>query len=264
MSKTFAIADLHGRFDLLLMALREIDNRAESGDTVVFTGDYIDRGPESANILTTLIEGPVKYHGKDRDITWVCLKGNHEEIMRLSATQDNDALTHHMGSWWVKNGGGKTLLSYGAPSNSTIIDAIKFIPQSHVDWISNLNHVHVDEHRIFVHAGLNHNVSLEDQDEETLIWKINHEGDERDYRGLHIVHGHDQFAEGPILLKGRTDLDTFAWATGRIVIGVFDDDIAGGPVDLIEVKGDPHASYFAPKQSDLVVGGSAYLRGRDG
>lgn len=65
MAKTFNIADLHGRFDLLLLALREIDNRASPGDTVVFTGDYVDRGPESMQVLTTLIEGPEAYHSKD-------------------------------------------------------------------------------------------------------------------------------------------------------------------------------------------------------
>jgi serine/threonine protein phosphatase 1 len=55
----------------------------------------------------------------------------------------------------------------------------------------------------------------------------------------HVVHGHDNSPDGPLLYAGRTNLDTLAWRTGRLVIGVFDDDRPGGPVDLIVVKGAP-------------------------
>ena len=46
------------------------------------------------------------------------------------------------------------------------------------------------------------------------------------------MHGHHQFTEGPITVEGRTNLDTLAWYTGRLVVGVFNDDVAGGPVSL--------------------------------
>ena len=49
------------------------------------------------------------------------------------------------------------------------------------------------------------------------------------------MHGHHQFEDGPKLFSGRTDLDTFAWHTGRLVVGVFDNDKSGGPVDLLEI-----------------------------
>jgi serine/threonine protein phosphatase 1 len=76
MSKTYAIADLHGRFDLLEMALTCIVERAEPSGTVVTLGDYVDRGPDSRKIIERLIAGP----GLDG---WrlICLKGNHEDIM---------------------------------------------------------------------------------------------------------------------------------------------------------------------------------------
>ena len=49
MSTTFAIADLHGRFDLLELALASVEAREPRGDQrrVVFLGDYIDRGLQS-------------------------------------------------------------------------------------------------------------------------------------------------------------------------------------------------------------------------
>jgi hypothetical protein len=43
---------------------------------------------------------------------------------------------------------------------------------------------------------------------------------------------------GGLLLKAhRTNLDSFAWKTGRLAIGVFDDDRAGGPVEILWAEG---------------------------
>ena len=50
MSKTYAIADLHGRLDLLEMALAQIANQAELPATLVTLGDYVDRGPDSRRL----------------------------------------------------------------------------------------------------------------------------------------------------------------------------------------------------------------------
>ena len=52
-----------------------------------------------------------------------------------------------------------------------------------------------------------------------------------------MAHGHQQFAGGPILKAGRTDLDTFSRSTGRLAIGVFEDDRPGGPVELLWATG---------------------------
>jgi len=55
----------------------------------------------------------------------------------------------------------------------------------------------------------------------------------------HVVHGHHQHANGPIFKKNRTNLDTFAWYTGRLAIGVFDDGRPGGPIEVLKVNGEP-------------------------
>ncbi len=96
----------------------------------------------------------------------------------------------------------------------------------------------VDQHRVFVHAGVDPAVPLNKQDEEHLLWS-------RDQTTLghgrrHVVHGHTPEENGPIISEGRTNLDTLAWATGRLVIGVFDDDRPGGPIELLQVQGPSH------------------------
>jgi len=99
--------------------------------------------------------------------------------------------------------------------------------------------MHVDAHRIYVHAGVDPEFPLLRQSEATLLWKRYPKGYAGGYGDLHVVHGHDNDPGGPLLFEGRTNLDTLAWRTGRLTIGVFDDDKAGGPVDLIEIRGPP-------------------------
>ena len=100
MSKTYALADLHGRFDLLEMALARITEHAEPRATVVTLGDYVDRGPDSRKIIERLMAGL----GGDG---WrlICLKGNHEDIMWQTCRRLPDV------DWWLTNGGGATLIS---------------------------------------------------------------------------------------------------------------------------------------------------------
>ncbi len=230
-NKTYVIADLHGRCDLLTMALNAIfDRHDEPGTSKIITlGDYVDRGPESRQVIETLMEVESVADGK-----LICLKGNHEDIM----WQTCQKLPHC--DWWIGNGGASTLVSYGHPESGPIY--LNVVLDDHLHWIWSRPMLHEDGHRYYVHAGLRRDWPLEKQlegDEPSALWMLYGYNDDYGFRGKHVVHGHHQFAKGPLLKKNRTDLDTFAWMTGRLVIGVFDDGIPGGPIDLIEIKGSP-------------------------
>lgn len=217
---TFAVPDLHGRLDLLEAALDIIAARA-AGGTIVFLGDYVDRGPQSAQVLTRLIAGPPP------GWRWICLKGNHEAMMGL-ALRNPDRL-----DWWIGNGGDATVLSYS--DDRTIIAA-------HLAWIDALPVIQIDAHRVYVHAGLDHARPLTAQAEKTLLWKRYPVDVDEGHGARHLVHGHDPNVDGPLRLDNRTDLDTWAWRTGRLVVGVFDDAQSGGPIDVLEVRGRPAAA----------------------
>jgi serine/threonine protein phosphatase 1 len=225
MSKTYAIADLHGRHDLLVAAIARIEEGNHSGGTIVFTGDYVDRGPASRQIIETLMAGPQTHGWK-----WVCLRGNHEEIMMASCYAPGLA-----GQWWMPNGGGATLMSYGLKAGDAV--DVSVVPFEHLAWIAALPIIHNDGKRLFVHAGIQADVPLDQQDEQKNTWMLYPDGAEDGYGDLHVVHGHHQHEEGPLLFSGRSNFDTLAWYTGRLVVGVFDDDVAGGPVSTIEIKG---------------------------
>jgi serine/threonine protein phosphatase 1 len=226
MSKTYAIADLHGRFDLLEMAFACIVEHAEPRATLVTLGDYVDRGPDSRKIIERLMAGL----GRDG---WrlICLKGNHEDIMWQTCRKLPDV------DWWLTNGGGATLISYGQQLGDQA--DVTIVPAAHLDWVERLPLMYVDKHRVFVHGGVDANCPLDEQDAENVMWKIYPDDDERGYGQRHVVHGHHQHAHGPIFKKHRTNLDTFAWYTGRLAIGVFDDESPGGPIEVLEVNSEP-------------------------
>jgi serine/threonine protein phosphatase 1 len=213
MSKTFAVADLHGRFDLLQKALERIAAGNPAGGKIVFLGDYVDRGPQSREVVETLMAGP-------RDParwTWVCLKGNHEDMM-VSTIGGPDE------DWWLANGGTATLGSFGG-----------VLPSDVINWSRNLPLWHSDAHRLFVHAAVDPTKSLEEQSEATLMWMRYDDRADVTFPGRHVVHGHTPLRDGPRLLPGRTNLDTGAVFTGRLVVAVFEDDIPGGPRSFIEI-----------------------------
>jgi serine/threonine protein phosphatase 1 len=220
MSLTYVIPDLHGRDDLLGEALAEISAHARGNAGVIVTiGDYVDKGPKSKEVIDRLLSGMAE--------GWrlVALKGNHDSMM-VEALQDPTKMDS-----WLGKGGDAALASYGGDPAA--------VPHAHIAWLDQLRLMHLDAHRLYVHAGVDPDLPLDRQSEATLLCKRYPKGFSGGYGERHVVHGHDNDPDGPLLFEGRTNLDTAAWRTGRLTVGVFDDDKAGGPVDFITVKGLP-------------------------
>lgn len=223
MTLTYAIPDLHGRFDLLDEALSKI--LRHSGDRtsrVVTLGDYVDRGPRSRETIELLMNWPCP------TLQLIALKGNHEAMMWEACHGLCEI------DWWFENGGEATLLSYGKLPPGRKPESI--VPDSHLQWIGQLPSVYADENRVFVHAGVDPCFPLDQQREGTLLWKRYPEGSSSGCGKRHVVHGHHADERAPIVLNGRTNLDGMAWKTGRLVIGVFRDDSPGGAVEFLEVN----------------------------
>jgi len=220
MSLTYVIPDIHGRYDLLNDALASIAARSAGEACVIVTiGDYVNKGPDSKAVIERLLPGVAP------GWSLVALKGNHDAMM-VEALRDPAKMAS-----WIEEGGDASLASYGGDPG--------MVPQAHISWLDGLRLMHVDAHRLYVHAGVDPEIPLDRQSETTLLCKRYAKGFPHGFGKLHVVHGHDNCPNGPLLYEGRTNLDTLAWRTGRLMVGIFDNERAGGPVDFIVVRGPP-------------------------
>lgn len=222
MPLTYVIPDLHGRSDLLEAGLARIGaDAAGRAATLVVLGDYVDKGPDSRGVIARLRAGVAPDEAGWRV---VMLKGNHDALM-VAALRDAARMDD-----WLGKGGDAALASYGGAGD---------VPQHDIDWLDARPLFYEDAHRVYVHAGVDPARPLAMQAARVLMTKRYADDDDGGLGGKYVVHGHDRHPSGPLLRAGRCNLDTNAWKTGRLVIGVFDDAAAGGPRDLIEVIGAP-------------------------
>jgi serine/threonine protein phosphatase 1 len=192
MERIFAVGDIHGCFDKLvsLMKIIDIDLRRE---TLVFIGDYVDRGPHSREVVDYLID-----LGR-RESRVVFLKGNHEQML-----QDYLSGSDRLG--FLYNGGGATLESYLKGGSQT---ATHCIPPAHIEFFDNLCLHHETEDYIFVHGGLKPSVPLDEQKEWDMLW-IRDEFISSDFDfGKRVIFGHTPFRE-PLILDNKIGIDTGA------------------------------------------------------
>ena len=213
----YAIGDIHGRLDLLGMLLAMIEADAAQSrsaqKTLVFLGDYIDRGPDSRGVVEALLDG------LPPDFEAHFLKGNHEAL--LLAFLD-DASTLHQ---WLINDAKTTIRSYGvdvrllereAASPETWRGAFAAaLPESHRHFFQSLTLMASFGDYLFVHAGLRPGVPIEAQDERDLIWIRREFLDSTADFGKFVVHGHTPVAR-PEVRSNRIDIDTGAVFSSKL------------------------------------------------
>ena len=215
----YAIGDIHGRLDLVerLLILIGADIRAHPGlrSTIVFLGDFIDRGPASRQVVELLMGGAPAYLG---GVGWVCLAGNHEQVL-LDFWNDPAA-----GPDWFHHGGLETVRSYlKAPAppdwgrDPALVRSLLHgaVPPAHRAFLAGLPLSFEWGDYLFVHAGIRPGVALDRQDPEDLTW-IRHEflNDGR-WHGKVVVHGHTPSPK-PENLFNRIGVDTGAWMSGHL------------------------------------------------
>jgi serine/threonine protein phosphatase 1 len=219
-ARLYVIGDIHGRLDLLDRMIDVIRSDVEEHGAEALTvtlGDYIDRGPNSRGVLDRLASNPFP-------TPYIALKGNHEAL--LEAFLADPAVAKH----WRAVGGAETLHSYGVPASGIMFERNyaeaaerlrDALPQEHMRFLLSMK-TWLSHGRYFLcHAGIRPGVPLERQEEEDLLWIRGDFLTTKIDFGKIVVHGHTPRLE-PEVLPNRINVDTGAFATGRLTCVVLD------------------------------------------
>lgn len=221
-TRYYVIGDIHGRLDLYNALATAIDQddagRTEAKTQIVLLGDLVDRGPDSAGVIAR-----TRAWQNERNVR--VLAGNHEEMF-LNAFTKPEVLRH-----FLKHGGRETILSYGLSKkqfNAMTLEELfqllpQLIPQAERDYIASFEDMIVVGDYLFVHAGIDPGLPLEEQKRSDLLWIrdrfLDHEGP----LDKVVVHGHTIFNR-VMDCGNRIGIDTGAFRSGVLTALVLEGD----------------------------------------
>lgn len=237
-SVVWAIGDIHGRLDLLDRLLSAISDSDEVRDgripSLIFLGDYIDRGSQSSGVIDRLADV-----ADDPAFETHFLKGNHEDKM-LEFLEDPS-----VGAAWCDYGGAQALESFGLK-----VPVLKHRPEGWVSLSSDLAHRLSPRQRAFLeslkysvtiggyffaHAGARPGVSLEEQSDHDLMWvRGSFLNSETRFERI-VVHGHTP-SDDPHIDHRRIGIDTRAYESGVLT--------------AVRLEGQDHRFLQAVQQAD--------------
>jgi len=196
--RLLVIGDIHGFLTPLNLLLDHLKPDLE--DTLVTLGDYIDRGPQSKDVLFKLIQLKTLTNLQ-------MLIGNHD-LMFLESIHFKRFNTD-----WLLYGGLQTLESFGvdlANPDFQLFDA------KIVDFLkSECSRYWEDEKHIFVHAGVDPSLPLDQQTDKLLFWDKLDPNFCGHQSGKKVVCGHTRQISGePLNLKNLLCLDTNVYGGG--------------------------------------------------
>lgn len=214
--RVYAVGDVHGRLDLLdrLLAMIDADDRAcaAAETTLIFLGDLVDRGPDSAGV----VERVRQLDASGRDVRVVL--GNHEEVFLAALDGDARAL-----KLFCRIGGRETAISYGIGEQDYAgmdYDALgaalaAAVPADHRSFLARGSDMEIVGDYAFVHAGVSPSRPLDQQRGTDLRWIRDPFLGSRAPLEKVIVHGHTIVDDAEIT-DHRIGIDTGAYVTGRL------------------------------------------------
>lgn len=219
-NRTFAIGDIHGDLEPLRIVLGKLP-ALDKQDTVVFLGDYVDRGPNSKGVLEFLLALPSRIKART-----VFLRGNHEDgWLKVSERGWPEFIIPADNGCWdcMRSYNGRPVPGrMPEPADWPTLMNASFYPKEHLAWMRSLPTWYEDDHAIYVHAGLPmvdgaflHPSKV--QDPEPLLWSRS-EKFFRDYHGKRVVCGHTPTDRLPVDLSTHTPDDpTDMWHRDPVV-----------------------------------------------
>ncbi len=211
-SVVFYIGDIHGRSDLLQMALQKIEDVADQkgvDPVVVFLGDIVDRGKFSRVAVDLVIDTLDRWKGSQ------LLLGNHDDMFAQYVRAgyfDNDVIH------WVRElGGTETLRSYTYEEGYG--DICRFIKKRFDDHLSLFENAALSYQQgpfFACHAGVNRMRPLHEQTKFDLLWIREEFLDWANPKFAPVIHGHSVVGNLPVVTENSIGLDTGAYKSNRL------------------------------------------------
>ena len=207
---TFIVGDIHGNATALSALLTSIEKELSGEDTIVFVGDYIDRGPNSRGCVEQIL----RLQDRTPAIV-VTLLGNHEQWM-LRTLRD---FSRH--SWLLGMEALETIRSYSEQAAIRLRDATHLagsrivtetvrlpyedffdaMPRSHLTFFESLRIWYRSPHALCVHGGVSlDGTPIGRQAEDAVVWGPDEFPEQYQGREL-VVYGHR--GDTPLGTDGR-------------------------------------------------------------
>jgi serine/threonine protein phosphatase 1 len=253
-AEIFAIGDIHGRSDLLVALIDEAAREPKLRDkrTIVFLGDFVDRGPDSLGAIDLAIGAKARV-GADEAIA---LMGNHETMMRLALDPEtpwDDAIDAF--DTWLGNGGDRTVAEFVKSEqppeyfDDLLTEARTSLPPRIRAWLASSRASWRSGQVLFVHAGVNPEVELEtflaapwniplatlDEDRHWAWVRrpfLEHRPGPNGFGGFFVVHGHTpndarpKASHADQIAGFRLNLDAGSAMTGNAKMAIIRDRYA--------------------------------------
>lgn len=225
MKRILVISDIHGEIEKFEQLLEEAQYDAKQ-DQLILLGDYVDRGLNARAVIEKVKE--LKEDGA------LVLKGNHEDMMiKALTTTDEERSWNH---WVKRNGGDKTLYSYGFVEEDIMVNEKDFrkpilqsrVLEEHVKFIQKLDHYIETEEYIFVHAGVEPLKRVSECEPYTLMWIRN--------------EFHSEYSGEKVVVFGHTETKTLhgndncnVYFGNNCIIGIDGGAVYGGQLNCLEL-----------------------------
>ena len=217
----FTVGDIHGCSKQLKSLLSKLLNNSEFNnqrDLLIFLGDYIDRGPNSREVIDQLI------NLNKQNIKAVFLMGNHEQIIIDFLFDKINNLKQ-----WLNLGADQTFKSYDIEVAEFIKDGFEDdkidklrnvfldkLSKEHAYFLKNLKLTYNLGDYLFIHAGINPEKSLSEQNKMDFLWSRSDKFFDKNFEFEKvIVHGHTPEKE-VVNFPYRINIDTGCFFSGKL------------------------------------------------
>lgn len=180
--RLLAMGDIHGQYDFMCVVLDKA-KYDPSADQLVLLGDYVDRGPDSKQVVEkvrALIKGGA-----------IALMGNHELMMIKAIKSKDDTFDTYISEdyriWSRSNGGNKTIKSF----KNSLLEM-----RQAVKVFLTMPTYYETDNFVFAHGAVNNNlqdgryIPLENQKQEWLLWDRHMDNPKLKYNNKVVVVGH--------------------------------------------------------------------------